>query len=137
VGAAQAYLHLPAIQHSSYSIQQSPGEADRFSATQEIPRILWNPKDGSSESRMWGHGLDRSGSKYRQVAGACICGNEPSGSVTCGEYVDWPRTGQLVKKDSTPWSEQVLRLGFPSSLFPSALRTKTFYAPLLSPYVLR
>jgi len=27
-------------------MQHSPsGEADRFSASQEIPRILWNPKD--------------------------------------------------------------------------------------------
>ena len=24
--------------------QSSPWEADRFSASQEIPRILWNPK---------------------------------------------------------------------------------------------
>jgi hypothetical protein len=70
---------------------------------------------------MWGHGLDRSGSKCGQVAGACICGNEPSGSVTYEEYDDWLRTGQLLKKDSAPWSEQVLRLGFPSSLFPSAV----------------
>ena len=29
----------------THSMQQSPSsEADRFSATQEIPRILWNPK---------------------------------------------------------------------------------------------
>jgi len=27
-----------------YSMEQTPGEADRFSASQEIPRILWNPK---------------------------------------------------------------------------------------------
>ena len=37
---------------------------------------------------MWGHGLDLSGSVYGQVADACICGNEPSGSVTCGECID-------------------------------------------------
>jgi len=37
---------------------------------------------------MWRHGLDRSASGYGQVAGACINGNEPLGSVTCGEYVD-------------------------------------------------
>ena len=30
---------------TSYSMQQSPSwEANRFSASQEIPRILWNPK---------------------------------------------------------------------------------------------
>jgi len=29
----------------SYSLEQSPSwEAHRFSASQEIPRILWNPK---------------------------------------------------------------------------------------------
>ena len=29
----------------TYSMEQSPsGEASRFSASQEIPRILWNPK---------------------------------------------------------------------------------------------
>jgi hypothetical protein len=30
---------------------------------------------------MWGHGLDRSGSGLGQVAGACECGNEPSGYI--------------------------------------------------------
>jgi hypothetical protein len=28
----------------TYSMEQSPWEANRFSASQEIPRILWNPK---------------------------------------------------------------------------------------------
>ena len=28
----------------TYSMQRSPWEANRFSASQEIPRILWNPK---------------------------------------------------------------------------------------------
>jgi hypothetical protein len=27
-------------------------------------------------------------SEYRQVAGACKCGNEPSGSIKCGEFLD-------------------------------------------------
>jgi len=27
-----------------------------------------------------------------QVAGACECGNEPSGSIKCRECVDWMRT---------------------------------------------
>jgi hypothetical protein len=34
------------------------------------------------------HGLDLSGSGYGQVAGASECGNEPSGSVKCGEFLD-------------------------------------------------
>jgi hypothetical protein len=34
------------------------------------------------------HGLDLSGTGLRQVAGTCECGNEPSGSRKCGEYVN-------------------------------------------------
>ena len=36
----------------------------------------------------WRHGLNRSGSDHGQVAGCCDCGNEPSGSVKCGEFLD-------------------------------------------------
>ena len=42
---------------------------------------------------MWGHGLDRSGSGYEQVAGICECGIEPLGSIKCGEFLDKLRTG--------------------------------------------
>jgi len=28
-----------------------------------------------------------------QVAGSCECGNEPSGSIKCGKFLDWMRTG--------------------------------------------
>jgi hypothetical protein len=31
---------------------------------------------------------DRYGSEYGQVAGCCECGNEPSGSIKCGEFLD-------------------------------------------------
>jgi len=27
------------------------------------------------------------------LADACECGNEPSGSVKCGEFLDWLQTG--------------------------------------------
>ena len=37
---------------------------------------------------MWGYGLNRSGSRLGQVAGTCKCGNEPSGSIKCGEFLD-------------------------------------------------
>ena len=37
---------------------------------------------------MWGHGLDRAGSGSRQVEGTFECGNEPSGSIKCGEFLD-------------------------------------------------
>ena len=34
-----------------------------------------------SGSGMWGYGMDRTGSEYRQVADTCECSNETSGSV--------------------------------------------------------
>ena len=34
------------------------------------------------------HGPDRAGSGQRQLAGTCKCGNEPSGSIKCGEFLD-------------------------------------------------
>ena len=56
---------------------------------------------------MWLYGLDWVGPGQRQVADACECGNEPSGSVKCGEFLDQLQTGQLLKKDSAPWSKYV------------------------------
>ena len=53
---------------------------------------------------MWGYGLDRGGSGQGLLAGTCECGYEPSGSIKCGEYLDQLQTGQLLKKDSAPWS---------------------------------
>jgi hypothetical protein len=32
--------------------------------------------------------MDRAGSIQGQVAGICECGNEPSGSIKCGEFLD-------------------------------------------------
>jgi len=52
----------------------------------ERPRRRW--EDGSSGSRMWSYRLDRAGSGYGQVAGTCECGNEPSGSIKCREFLD-------------------------------------------------
>jgi hypothetical protein len=34
------------------------------------------------------------------VAGTCECGNEPLGSLKCGEFLYWLKTGQLPKKGS-------------------------------------
>jgi hypothetical protein len=42
---------------------------------------------------MWGYGLDWAGSGYIQVAGTCECGNEPSGSIKRGEFLDWLQAG--------------------------------------------
>ena len=54
---------------------------------------------------MWGYELDRAGSGQGQVADICECGNEPSGSIKCGEFLDQPQIGQLLKKDSAPLSK--------------------------------
>ena len=34
------------------------------------------------------------------MEGTCECGNELSGSINCGEFLDYLRTGWLFKKDS-------------------------------------
>jgi hypothetical protein len=36
---------------------------------------------------MWGYGLDRAGSGWGQVVSTCECGNEPLGSIKCGEFL--------------------------------------------------
>ena len=59
--------------------------------------------------RKWdvGYGLDQSGSGWEKVAGTCENGNEPFGSIKSREFLDWLKTGWLLKKDSVPWSEEV------------------------------
>jgi len=42
---------------------------------------------------MLGYGLDRAESGSGQVAVICECGDEPSGSVKCGEFLDYLQTG--------------------------------------------
>ena len=42
---------------------------------------------------MCGYELNRVGSVQGQVAGTCECGNEHSGSINCGEFLDWLRSG--------------------------------------------
>ena len=57
---------------------------------------------------MWGYRLHRSGSGQGKVAGTGECGNEPSGYIECGEFIDQLKSGQFLKKDSVPWSELVM-----------------------------
>ena len=59
---------------------------------------------------MWVYGLDWAGPGQIQMADGCECGNEPSGSVKCGEFLDQLQTGQLLKKDSAQWSKKVSKL---------------------------
>jgi hypothetical protein len=55
-----------------------------------VTRRRWedNIKMDLQEVGCGGHGLDSSGSGKGQVAGTCECGNEPSGSIKCGEFPD-------------------------------------------------
>ena len=41
------------------------------------------------------------------MAGTCGCGNEPSGFIECGEFLDWLRTGYFLKKDCAALSRYV------------------------------
>ena len=52
---------------------------------------------------MWRYGLDQAGSRQGQAAGTYECGNETSGSIKCGEFLDQLRAGQLLK-DSAVWT---------------------------------
>jgi hypothetical protein len=36
------------------------------------------------------------------MAGTYKCGNEPLSSIKCGEFLDFLKTGYLLKKDSAP-----------------------------------
>jgi hypothetical protein len=53
-------------------------------------RLRWedNIKMDLQELGCGGHGLDRGGLGEGQVAGISECGDEPSGSMKCGEFLD-------------------------------------------------
>ena len=54
------------------------------------PRRRWEDyiKMDLQEVGCGGCGLDRTDSGYGQVSGTCECGNESSGSIKCGEFLD-------------------------------------------------
>ena len=39
-------------------------------------------------SGMWEHRLDGCGSEEGLLVGTCDCGNEPSNTIKCGEFLD-------------------------------------------------
>ena len=88
-------------------MQQSPSwEADRFSASQEIPRIVWNPKAHTG---------------FKTALHLSL---------------SWARSIQCIPSHPTSWIfililSSHLRLGLASSLFPSGVPTKFLYTPIL------
>ena len=76
---------------------------------------------------MWACGLDWAGPGQRQLAHACECGDEPSVSVKCGEFLDQLQASQLLKKDSAPWSKYVIRPLQPGQGPKSILKPVTKY----------
>jgi hypothetical protein len=46
------------------------------------------------------------------LGGICECGNEPSGSIKCEEFLDYMRSGQLLKMVSSPWSNYVSKVQY-------------------------
>jgi hypothetical protein len=89
------------LTYFTYSIEQSPWVANRFSASQEIPHILWNPKV-----------------HYR------LQKRPPSVPIN---PVHTPTSHFLNIHLILSFH---LRLGLPSGLFPSGFPIKTLYTPL-------
>ena len=92
----------------TYCMEQSPSwEANRFSASQEFPRILRNPKVHYHIHRC----------------------PPPVPILSQLDRIHVPRPTSL----RSILISSHLRLGVPSGLFPSGFPTKTLYTPLLSP----
>jgi hypothetical protein len=60
------------------------------SYTFQRPRNRWEDNIKKDLQEV-GKGTGSSWLRIGQVAGTCECGNEPSGSIKCGEFLDWLR----------------------------------------------
>ena len=100
----RAYAYL-----LTYSMEHSPWEANRFSASQEIPHIYVT----------------------RRLITAF--------TTACHVSLSWARSIQSMPPHPTSWRSfsilsSYLCLGPPCCLFPLVFPTKTLYTPLLSPH---
>jgi hypothetical protein len=102
--ACYSSVRLYLLTHSME--QSSSWEANRLSASQVIPRILWNPEE-----------------HYRHLSLSW------AGSIQ--SIPPHPTSWRVILILS-----YYLRLGLPSVIFTSGFPTNTLYTPLLSPYVL-
>ena len=101
---SSSYIYL-----FTHSVEQSRSwEANRFSASQNIPRILWNPKRNYP---------------IQKCPPLVLILNQID-----PVHASHPTSGRPILILSSH-----LRLGLPSGLFPSGFPTKTLYTPLLSP----
>ena len=92
----------------AYSMERSPWEPDRFSASPDIPRILWNPKVYYPV--------------YRCPSPVPILSQISPVHVPTPHPTSWRSILTLFSH---------LRLGLPSGLFPSGFSTKTRYIHVL------
>jgi hypothetical protein len=54
------------------------------------------------------------------VVGTCECGNEPSGSIKCGEFLDLCSSSNIfrvIKSRRMRWAERVARMGERRSVY--------------------
>jgi hypothetical protein len=71
-----------------------------------------NIKTEFKENKMQSHGLESTGSGYGKVAGSCGYGNDPSGSIKTGEYLDYLTDFLFLKNDSAPWNYVHILINF-------------------------
>jgi hypothetical protein len=89
--------------YKNFSLENLKGR-DRSKDLGVDGRIILEWIWGNSVGR---YGLDACGSGWVAVTGSCSYGNEPSGSIRGGRFLEWV-TNYYLLKDSAPWNPLVL-----------------------------